>query len=181
MAARGASSLAFGLTDATSKVRINVTRKHRRLAARTNTAKIKKDEGSRVNTVARSVIMQELDSLLPDFHRWYRQHEGKNDFRLVLEQLTGFHKVYALSIRRPTTVTAMDPEWLLEMMAALFVVHQKCAVLVATTLYDFLRFLRDSERWSGSQAAYLEARAVLRAAIFEDVISPFRLAGESVK
>lgn len=181
MAGRGASSLAFGLTDATSKVRINVTRKQRRLAARRKPAKIKKNDGSRVNIVARSVIMQELDSVLPDFHRWYREHEGKNDFRLVLEQLTGFYKVYALSSRRQTTVTAMDPEWLLEMMAAFFVVHQKCAVLVATTLYDFLRFLRDSERWSGSQAAYLEARAVLRAAIFEDIVSPFRPAGESVR
>jgi hypothetical protein len=66
-------------------------------------------------------------------------------------------------------------------MAALFVVHQKCAVLVATTLYDFLRFLRDSERWSGSQAAYLEARPILRAAIFEDINSQFPLPRESVK
>lgn len=75
----------------------------------------------------------------------------------------------------------MDPEWLLEMTAALFAVHHKCAVLAATILYDYLRFLRDSGRWSGSPASYREARAILRAALFEDMITSSPKGGAKAK
>ncbi|MGX1162495.1 hypothetical protein FBY31_3446 [Arthrobacter sp. SLBN-100] len=109
--------------------------------------------------------------MLPAFQQWYREHGGKCDSKLVLEQLTGFYNAYALARRPPSTVTAMDPDRLLEMMAGLFAVHQKCAVLMATNVYDFLRFLRDTQRWSGSPASYVEARAILRAVVFEDMIT----------
>ena len=147
-------------------------KQHKLRAGGRRTRKVKDNENS-INLLARGAVTQELDALLPAFQQWYREHEGTCDFKLVLEQLTGFYNAYAASRRRPPTVSAMDPEWLLEMMAALFAVHQKCSVLIATNVYDFLRFLRDTKRWSGSPASYAEARAILRAAIFEDMITGF--------
>ncbi|WP_142119701.1 hypothetical protein [Arthrobacter sp. SLBN-122] len=141
--------------------------------AGTNRTRKENEDENRINLLARGAVTQELDALLPAFQQWYREHEGTCDFKLVLEQLTGFYNAYGASRLRPPTVTAMDPEWLLEMMAALFAVHQKCAVLIATNVYDFFRFLRDTKRWSGSSASYAEAQAILRAAIFEDMITGF--------
>jgi hypothetical protein len=159
-----------------------VARKHcQSTAGRNGTKRKEKDDDRPSNLLVRGTVTQELDSLLPAFQKWYREHEGGCDFKLVLEQLTAFFNVYANSRRPPPTVTSIDPEWLLEMMAALFAVHQKCAVLVATTLYDYLRFLRDSGRWSGSLASYIEARAILRAAVFEDMITSSPKGGARAK
>lgn len=156
------------------------TKQSRSTAGRNRTRKEKDNDGP-INLLVRSTVTQELDSLLPAFQKWYLEHEKGCHFKLVLEQLAAFYNIYATSRRPRPTVTWMDPEWLLEMMAALFAVHQKCAVLVATTLYDFLQFLRDSGRWSGSQASYLEARAILRAAIFEDMITSSPKGGAKAK
>jgi hypothetical protein len=105
---------------------------------------------------------QELDRLFPDLVRWYDPQGHRTDIRIAMAHLSVFYCVYmkASSIK---TVTAMEPQVMIRILGILLALNRQQALRIARTLHGFLRFLRESGRWSGSHFSYLQAHTVLQA------------------
>lgn len=105
---------------------------------------------------------QELDRLFPDFVRWYDVQGQGTDIRIAMAHLSVFYCVYmkASSIK---TVTAIEPQVMIRILGILLSLNRQQAIRIARSLHGFLRFLRESGRWSGSPFSFLEAHTVLRA------------------
>ena len=164
MATHGASSLPFGLTGTTSKVRINVTRKQRRLAARRKPAR--KQAGSPVKGTRRETApaspgnVSELQALAPAFACWYREHWFRTDVRVVLESLTLFFRFYPAS-KGSGAITALEPADVAVRLASLILGTLHEGITATYCMMQFLRFLRDSGRWSGDEESFRAVHGIL--------------------
>lgn len=145
-------------------------RKKRRTPGTTNKGRKRSGNPARnasKKTLAPGSTTQELDRLLRDFVRWHDVHGGGTDTRLALARLTAFYFLYTKtsSIK---SVTAIDPQLMIQLLAMLLSLNQDQAVKIARTLHVFLHFLRQSGRWSGTYTSYLETHAILQAVGSDD-------------
>lgn len=144
---------------------MNVARRKRRTLDPTNRGKKRPGNPARnasKNRLTLGSTTQELDRLFPDFVRWYDMQGQGTDIRIAMAHLSVFYCVYmkASSIK---TVTAMEPQVMIRILGILLALNRQQAIRIAMSLHGFLRFLRESGRWSGSPFSYLEAHTVLRA------------------
>lgn len=108
---------------------------------------------------------QELDSLIPAFVFWHWEHAVISDVSLVLKQLNAFFSMHA-EIDGDATVTAIEPEDLVELVALLTERDTEFAVFFCGSLFEFVHFLIDTGRWSGTAENYQTVRRILFDGLF---------------
>ena len=109
----------------------------------------------------------ELGALVPAFVRWHREHGETQDPAIVLEHLTAFLCVHA-TVSGDSALTALEPKLMAELVALLIELDPEIALHVCTTLFQFMHFLRDTGRWSGTPESYQAVRRVLFDGMFNE-------------
>ncbi|KRE81626.1 hypothetical protein ASG71_00670 [Arthrobacter sp. Soil763] len=92
--------------------------------------------------------------------RWHSEHAIVNDVSVVLKLLTAFFQVHA-EIYGDATVSAIEPEDTAELVALLIERDADFAVLFCGSLFEFVHFLMDKDRWSGTPESYQAVRCIL--------------------
>jgi hypothetical protein len=100
--------------------------------------------------------IREIDSLTPAFVRWYAGQQYRTDVRVVLQHLTGFFHDYPES-NRTGPITALEPTEVAPEIATLILDSVNEGVIASICLHEFLLFLRDSGRWTGTRVGLQEA------------------------
>ncbi|MDR6557854.1 hypothetical protein J2809_002214 [Arthrobacter pascens] len=108
---------------------------------------------------------QELNSLIPAFVCWHWEHAVVSDVPLILKQLNASFSIHA-KIDGDATVTAIEPEDLVELVGLLIEHDSEFAVLFCGSLYEFVHFLMDTGRWSGTAENYQTVRRILFDGLF---------------
>jgi hypothetical protein len=114
---------------------------------------------------------QKLDSLVPAFVRWHSEHAVVRDVSLVLKLLTAFSCLRA-EFYGDVTVSVIEPEDTAELVALLIERDAHFAVLLCGSLLEFVDFLRDEGRWSGTPEGYTAVRSVLCDGLFSAKFLP---------
>lgn len=96
---------------------------------------------------------------------WHWEHTVVCDVSLVLKQLNAFFSIHA-KIDGDATVTAIEPEDLVELVGLLIERDSEFAVLFCGCLYEFVHFLMDTGRWSGTAENYQTVRHILFDGLF---------------
>jgi hypothetical protein len=117
------------------------------------------------DSLASHLSAQELDSLVPAFVRWHSEHPVVRDVSLVLKLLTIFFYTHA-EVYGDSTVRAMEPEDTAELVVLLIERDADVAVLYCGSLLEFVDFLRDTGRWSGTPESYKAVRRTLCDGLF---------------
>jgi hypothetical protein len=112
--------------------------------------------------------IREIDSLTPAFVRWYAGQQYRTDVRVVLQHLTGFFHDYPES-NRTGPITALEPTEVAPEIATLILDSVNEGVIATICLHEFLLFLRDSGRWTGSLESYRGLYGFLREIIVLDL------------
>ena len=94
-----------------------------------------------------------------------------HDVSLVLKLLTAYSCVRA-EIYGDVTVSMMEPEDTAELVALLIERDADFAVLFSGSLLEFVDFLRDEGRWSGTPEGYTAVRRILRDGLFSAKFLP---------
>lgn len=142
-----------------------MAKKSRRPTAKRNTRKRTGNPArgaDKVVSLAARRTSQELDFLVPDFVRWLTERGTDNETSLVLEMVNGFFRVYAEEAGA-ASVTAVEPDPAAEMVGSLLAVDPELAALVCSSMHEFLHFLDDSGRWTGSRENYNGVHTLLTA------------------
>ncbi|MFE4229516.1 hypothetical protein ACFRJ8_16710 [Arthrobacter sp. NPDC056886] len=113
---------------------------------------------------------QELDSLVPAFVRWHREH-GILPELPVLEQLTAFFPIYT-EISGGAPVTAMDPGLIADLVEVLNERDADFASFFCASLFEYLHFLRHTGRWSGDDENHLILHRVLYRGVLNENVLP---------
>ncbi|MGP4031136.1 hypothetical protein [Pseudarthrobacter sp. 1C304] len=100
---------------------------------------------------------QALGSLIA-FMTWHRER-GTLPEPIVLVQLSTFLPIYTNA--SGGQVTAMDPVRIAKFVEALDESDDGLAPLFCASLHEFLHFLRETGRWSGSEVRYRNLHRVL--------------------
>jgi hypothetical protein len=153
-------------------VRIDLAKKSRRQPARRNSssghcAGNPVHSANQAATLASLQSAQELDSLLPSFVRWHWEHGILPDLVPILEQLTAFFPIYA-EISGVAAVTAMDPGLTAEFVACLNERDPEFASFCCASLFEYMHFLRDTGRWSGTDESHQLLHRVLYRGILKE-------------
>jgi hypothetical protein len=117
------------------------------------------------DSLASHLSAQELDSLVPAFVRWHSEHPAVRDVSLVLKLLAAFFYIHA-EVYGDATVRAIEPEDTAELVTLLIERDTDLAVLLCGSLLEFVDFLRDKGRWSGTPESYQVVRRTLCDGIF---------------
>ncbi len=107
---------------------------------------------------------QELGSLIA-FVGWHREH-GILPELPVLEQLTAFFQIYT-EISGGAPVTAMDPRRIARFVESFDEPDADFAAFFCASLFEYLHFLGDTGRWSGSEERYRNLHRVLHRGALE--------------
>ncbi len=164
MAANGASSLAFGLTDATSKGEDQCDQEATPVGgtnepgAEPTRRPVQSRHPKSGNSITRHV--RELEALAPAFIRWYVQRPFNADIGEVLESLTGFFRFYP-ELKGTGAITALEPAEVTAKLTSLMTHALLEGVRATYSLMRFLDFLHDSGRWSGSQESFQTIHGIL--------------------
>jgi hypothetical protein len=89
----------------------------------------------------------------------------------VLVQLTTFFPTYA-EISGGAAVTAMDPALIAEHVDLLNERDADHASFFSAVLFEYIHFLRDTDRWSGTDECHRVLHDVLYRGIFNEKLSP---------
>lgn len=92
------------------------------------------------------------------FVGWHREH-GILPELPVLAQLTAFLPIYTQTTGGQ--VTAMDPVRIARFVEALDKRDDSLAPSFCASLHEYLRFLTDTGRWSGSEVRYRDLHRVV--------------------
>jgi len=111
---------------------------------------------------------QALGSLIA-FVGWHREH-GILPELPVLKQLTAFFPIYT-EISGGAPVTAMDPGRIARFVESFDESDADFASFLCASLYEYLHFLRDTGRWSGSEERYRNLHRVLHRGVLNENIS----------
>jgi len=111
---------------------------------------------------------QALGSLIA-FVGWHREH-GTLPELPVLEQLTAFLPIYTQT--SGGQVTAMDPARIARFVEAFEEPDDGFAAFFCASLHEYLHFLKDTGRWSGSEVRYRDLHRVLHRGAFNEIVSP---------
>ena len=84
----------------------------------------------------------------------------------VLEQLTAFFPVYA-ELSGRAAVTAMDPGLIAEFVEFLNERDAEFASFFCAVLFEYMHFLRDTGRWSGTT----ESHQVLHGVLYHGILN----------
>ena len=112
---------------------------------------------------------QALGSLIA-FVRWHRQH-GMLPELPVLEQLTAFLLIYT-EISGGAPVTAMDPRRITKFVESFDDPNADLASFFCASLFEYLHFLRDTGRWSGSEERYRTLHGILYRGVLNENVAP---------
>lgn len=107
---------------------------------------------------------QELDALVPAFVRWYGEHGVSEELGPVLDMLSGFFRGYAEDTGN-SSVTSLEPAPVAELVADLHEAAPELALFMCAPLDEFLHFLEDTGRWTGSQDAFEDVQSVINDAL----------------
>ena len=111
---------------------------------------------------------QALGSLIA-FVGWHREH-GILPERRVLEQLTAFLPFYT-EISGGAPVTAMDPGRIVRFVESFGEPDADVSSFFCASLFEYLHFLRDTGRWSGSEERYRNLHRVLHRGVLNENVS----------
>lgn len=111
---------------------------------------------------------QALGSLIA-FVGWHREH-GILPELPVLEQLTAFFPIYT-EISGGAPVTAMDPGRIARYVESFDAPDADFASFLCASLFEYLHFLRDTGRWSGSEERYRNLHGVLYRGVLNENVS----------
>jgi len=92
------------------------------------------------------------------FVGWHREHGVLPEFP-VLVQLAAFLPIYTDT--SGGQVTAMDPVRIARFVEALDQRDKSLAPIFCASLHEYLRFLKDTGRWSGSEVRYRDLHVFL--------------------
>ena len=141
-----------------------MTRKQRRLAARTNY--VRNQPGDPLKAATRRVAIplsgnvRELEAVAPAFIRWYGQHPFSADIEEVMESLICFFRFYP-ELDATRAITALEPAEVTAKLMSLMTHALLEGVMATYSLMRFLDFLQDSGRWSGSQESFQTLHGIL--------------------
>ena len=93
------------------------------------------------------------------------------DVSLVLKLLTAFSCIRA-EVYGDATVSVVEPEDTAELVALLIERDADFAVLLCGSLLEFVDFLRDEGRWSGTPEGYTAVRRILCDGLFSAKFLP---------
>ncbi|MBT2549236.1 hypothetical protein [Arthrobacter sp. ISL-65] len=105
------------------------------------------------------------------FVTWHREHGMLPDILPVLAQLTAFFPTYA-EISGGAAVTAMDPGLIAEHVELLNERDADLASFFCAVLFEYMHFLRDTGRWSGTDESHRVLHDVLYHGILNEEFSP---------
>ena len=88
----------------------------------------------------------------------------------VLEQLTAFFSIYT-EISGGAPVTAMDPGRIARFVESFDERNADFASFFCASLLEYLHFLRDTGRWSGSEERYRNLHRVLYRGVLSENVS----------
>ena len=111
---------------------------------------------------------QALGSLIA-FVGWHREH-GILPEPPILEQLTAFFSIYD-EISGGAPVTAMDPGRIARFVESFDEPNADVASFFCASLFEYLHFLRDTGRWSGSEERYRNLHRVLYRGVLNENVS----------
>jgi hypothetical protein len=117
--------------------------------------------------------VRELEALTPAFISWYVQHPFIADVGAVLENLKNFFRYYP-EFDENRAITALDPYEVAEKIASLVINAVYEGFAAAYSLMQFLHFLHDSGRWSGSSESYRAVNGILTDIIWLDTSARLR-------
>jgi hypothetical protein len=89
----------------------------------------------------------------------------------VLAQLTTFFPTYA-EVSGGAAVTAMDPGLIAEHVDLLNERDADLASFFSAVLFEYIHFLRDTDRWSGTDESHRLLHEVLYRGILNEKLSP---------
>ncbi|MDQ0827337.1 hypothetical protein QFZ60_003510 [Arthrobacter sp. B2I5] len=152
-------------------------RNQRRRAARTN--HVRNQPGDPFKAAAPRVAVppsgnvRELEALAPAFIGWYAEHPFIADVGVVLENLRSFFRYYP-EFDEERAITALDPYEFAAKLASLIINAVYEGLAAAYSLMQFLNFLHDSGRWSGSPESYRAVNGILTDIICLDMSARLR-------
>ena len=88
----------------------------------------------------------------------------------ILEQLTAFFSIYD-EISGGAPVTAMDPGRIARFVESFDEPNADVASFFCASLFEYLHFLRDTGRWSGSEERYRNLHRVLYRGVLNENVS----------
>lgn len=88
-----------------------------------------------------------------------------SDVSLVLKQVNTFFSMRA-HLYDDTAVTAVEPEDMTELVEVLIERDTEFAAFFCGSLFEFVHFLMDSGRWSGTPESYQAVRRILLDGLF---------------
>jgi hypothetical protein len=141
-----------------------VGRNQRRRADRTN--RVRNQPGDPSKATSPDVVrpspsnVRELNTLAPAFIGWYGEHPFIADVGAVLENLNNFFRYYP-EFDENRAITALDPYEVAAKLASLIINAVYEGLAAAYSLMQFLNFLHDSGRWSGSPESYRAVNGIL--------------------
>lgn len=97
---------------------------------------------------------------------WHWEHGILPDLVVVLKQLTAFFPIYA-EISGAAAVTAMDPGLVAEYVEFLNEHDAELASFFCAVLFEYMHFLRDTGRWSGTA----ESHQVLHGVLYHGILN----------
>ena len=152
-------------------------RNQRRRAARTNHVCIQSGDQRKATTTdvvpPSSSNVRELEALAPACIGWYGEHPFIADVGVVLENLKCFFRYYP-EFDEKRAITALDPYEFAERLASLIISAVYEGLAAAYSLMQFMNFLHDSGRWSGSSESYRAVNGILTDIICLDMSARLR-------
>jgi len=152
-------------------------RNQRRRAARAN--HVCNQPGDPFKAASRDVVrpspsnVRELEALAPAFIGWYAEHPFIADVGVVLENLKSFFRYYP-EFDEKRAITALDPYEFAAKLVSLIINAVYEGLSAAYALMQFLNFLHDSGRWSGSPESYRAVNGILTDIICLDMSARLR-------
>jgi hypothetical protein len=154
-----------------------VGRNQRRRAARTH--HLRNQPGDPFKNANPDVVrpspsnVRELETLAPAFTSWYGERPFIADVGAVLDNLKSFFRYYP-AFDENRAITALDPYEVAARLASLIINAVYEGLAAAYSLMQFLNFLHDSGRWSGSPESYRAVNGILTDIICLDMSARLR-------